>query len=166
MSQTANKMATRPMFPLLMSMALPPMLSMLLSSLYNIVDSMFVARYSADALTAVSLAFRCRISRWQSRSVPASASAATSPATGEGDRNAADSAVVHGLILAVVHYLFFVLLGLFAAGPFIALFTDSPAIRELGKEYLFIVLVGCVGQQVQIAIERCCRPPAIWSGRC
>ena len=61
MSQTANKMATRPMFPLLMCMALPPMLSMLLSSLYNIVDSMFVARYSADALTAVSLAFRCRI---------------------------------------------------------------------------------------------------------
>ena len=46
------------------------------------------------------------------------------------------------------------LLGLFAAGPFIALFTDSPAIRELGKEYLFIVLVGCVGQQVQIAIEK------------
>ena len=46
MSQTANKMATRPMFPLLMSMALPPMLSMLLSSLYNIVDSMFVARYA------------------------------------------------------------------------------------------------------------------------
>ena len=46
MSQTANKRARRPMFPLLMSMALPPMLSMLLSSLYNIVDSMFVARYA------------------------------------------------------------------------------------------------------------------------
>lgn len=50
-------MATKPVFPLLMSMALPPMLSMLLGSLYNIIDSMFVARYSADALTAVSLAF-------------------------------------------------------------------------------------------------------------
>ena len=57
MNQSTNKMAVRPVFPLLMSMALPPMFSMLLSSLYNIVDSMFVARYSADALTAVSLAF-------------------------------------------------------------------------------------------------------------
>ena len=52
-----NKMATKPVFPLLMSMAFPPMLSMLVQSMYNIVDSMFVARFSQDALTAVSLAF-------------------------------------------------------------------------------------------------------------
>ena len=52
-----NKMGTRPMLPLLLSMAFPPMLSMLIQSLYNIVDSMFVARYSENALTAVSLAF-------------------------------------------------------------------------------------------------------------
>ena len=155
MSQTSNKMATRPMFPLLMSMALPPMLSMLLSSLYNIVDSMFVARYSADALTAVSLAFPLQnFALAVSVGSGVGISSYIARKLGEGDRNAADSAVVHGLILAIVHYLFFVLLGLFAAGPFIALFTDSSAIRELGKEYLFIVLVGCVGQQVQIAIEK------------
>ena len=52
-----NKMAAKPVFPLLMSMAFPPMLSMLVQSMYNIVDSMFVARFSQDALTAVSLAF-------------------------------------------------------------------------------------------------------------
>ena len=52
-----NKMGTRTMLPLLLSMAFPPMLSMLIQSLYNIVDSMFVARYSENALTAVSLAF-------------------------------------------------------------------------------------------------------------
>ena len=52
-----NKMAVRPVFPLLMSMAIPPMISMLIQSLYNIVDSMFVAKIGEDALTAVSLAF-------------------------------------------------------------------------------------------------------------
>ena len=52
-----DKMAVRPVFPLLMSMAIPPMISMLIQSLYNIVDSMFVAKIGEDALTAVSLAF-------------------------------------------------------------------------------------------------------------
>ncbi|MFR5081001.1 MAG: MATE family efflux transporter [[Clostridium] innocuum] len=52
-----NKMGYKPVLPLLMSMAFPPMLSMLIQSLYNIVDSMFVAQIGEDALTAVSLAF-------------------------------------------------------------------------------------------------------------
>lgn len=50
-------MGYKPVLPLLMSMAFPPMLSMLIQSLYNIVDSMFVAQIGEDALTAVSLAF-------------------------------------------------------------------------------------------------------------
>ena len=48
-----NKMAAKPVFPLLMSMAFPPMLSMLVQSMYNIVDSMFVARFSQDALLSL-----------------------------------------------------------------------------------------------------------------
>lgn len=57
LSPKINKMGVRPVFPLLMSMAFPPMISMLIQSLYNIVDGMYVAQYSQDALTAVSLAF-------------------------------------------------------------------------------------------------------------
>ena len=52
-----NKMGTMPVPKLLISMSLPMMLSMLVQALYNIVDSMFVAKLSEDALTAVSLAF-------------------------------------------------------------------------------------------------------------
>lgn len=75
-----NKMGTMPVPKLLISMSLPMMLSMLVQALYNIVDSMFVAKLSEDALTAVSLAFpipdaddRCRVwnRRWYQRtSVP------------------------------------------------------------------------------------------------
>ena len=52
-----NKMGTMPVGKLLVSMALPIVISMLVQALYNIVDSIFVAQISENALTAVSLAF-------------------------------------------------------------------------------------------------------------
>ena len=52
-----NPMESKLVFPLLMSMAVPPMVSMLIQSMYNIVDSIFVARLGEEALTAVSLAY-------------------------------------------------------------------------------------------------------------
>ena len=55
--QQENKMGTQPINQLLISMAVPLMLSMLVQACYNIVDSMYVARVSEDALTAVSMAF-------------------------------------------------------------------------------------------------------------
>ena len=56
-----NPMTDRSVVPLLISMAVPPMISMLIQSLYNIVDSIFVAQISQNALTAVSLAFHFKI---------------------------------------------------------------------------------------------------------
>ena len=58
-----NKMGTIPVSRLVISMALPLMLSLLINSLYNFVDSVFVARVSEDALTAISLAAPCIIAR-------------------------------------------------------------------------------------------------------
>ena len=52
-----NKMGTMPVFKLLVSMAVPMIISMLIQSLYNVVDSIFVGQFSNDALTAVGLAF-------------------------------------------------------------------------------------------------------------
>ncbi|WP_295766151.1 MATE family efflux transporter, partial [uncultured Oscillibacter sp.] len=52
-----NKMGTMPIAPLLAGMAVPMMISMLVQALYNVVDSIFVAQISQDALNAVSLAF-------------------------------------------------------------------------------------------------------------
>jgi len=52
-----NKMGTMPIDKLIISMSLPIMISMLVQALYNIVDSIFVAQISENALTAVSMAF-------------------------------------------------------------------------------------------------------------
>ena len=59
MDKNTNAMGTKKIMPLLISMSVPPMISMLIQALYNIVDSMYVARVSEDALTAVSLAYPC-----------------------------------------------------------------------------------------------------------
>ena len=57
MEPKENKMGTMPIHKLLISMALPMVISMLVQAFYNVVDSMFVSRLSENALTAVSLAF-------------------------------------------------------------------------------------------------------------
>lgn len=57
MTTTQNPMGTRKIFPLLVSMSIPPMISMMIQGLYNIVDSIFVAHVSQEALTAVSLVY-------------------------------------------------------------------------------------------------------------
>ena len=56
-SMKENKMGVMPVGRLLVQISLPMMISMLVQALYNIVDSIFVAQISEDALTAVSLAF-------------------------------------------------------------------------------------------------------------
>jgi len=72
MKQTENIMGTKKVLPLLVSMSIPPMVSMMIQALYNIVDSMYVARVSEDALTAVSLAYplqnlRCQVAWGEER---------------------------------------------------------------------------------------------------
>ena len=74
-------MKTRPVFPLLLSMALPNVISMLVNSLYNIVDSLFVAQISEQAMTALSLVFPSRTLSMQWPSALASASMPRSRST-------------------------------------------------------------------------------------
>ena len=64
MEATQNKMGTAKMLPLIISMSLPAMFSMLVQALYNVVDSYFVSQVSENALTAVS---RCclLLSQWE-----------------------------------------------------------------------------------------------------
>ncbi len=104
---------------LLMSMSLPPVLSMLVQSLYNIVDSMFVAKVSDSAYLAVLYAFPIQnfiLSLAVGAGVGLNSYIARK--LGAGDRDEADSAVTHGFLLAGVHSLLFVLLGLFFIEPF------------------------------------------------
>ena len=120
-----NKMAAKPVFPLLMSMAFPPMLSMLVQSMYNIVDSMFVARFSQDALTAVSLAFPLQnLVLAVAVGTGVGVNSYISRKLGAQDQDAANAAVTHGFLLSFAHAVFFVIFGLVAIRPFFRLFKS------------------------------------------
>lgn len=162
MEQKENKMGVMPVKKLLLNMSLPMMISMLVQALYNIVDSVFVARISEDALTAVSLAFPV-----QSLLIALGAgtgvgiNAMLSKSLGEKKFERANKCAGNGVFLAVVSYLVFLLVGLFLVEPFYAMQTKSlpdleqaKRIAAYGKEYLSICCIMSFGVFFQMTFER------------
>jgi putative MATE family efflux protein len=136
-------------------MSLPPMFSMLAGALYNFVDSVFVARVSDAALTAVTVAFPIQmfiIAVMTGTGV--GLSSLISRRLGEGNQDAADNAADHGFLLAFLSFIVFALFGLFLVEPFVSLFVHSPAIVPLAVTYIRIVSVGSVFVCFSIVIER------------
>ena len=150
-----NKMGTMPVNKLLLSMSLPMMLSMLVQALYNIVDSIFVAKISEDALTAVSLAFplqQLMIALGAGTCV--GVNAVLSRALGERNYKKVNSSATNAVLLMVLNSLVFVLIGLFVVKPFYLAQTTDVEIVEYGVQYLSIVCVFSFGIYFQFIFER------------
>ena len=150
-----NKMGVMPVRKLLVSMSVPIMVSMLIQALYNVVDSIFVAQISEDALTAVSLAYPV-----QSLLIAVSVGTGVginsllSRRLGEGKLEEANATANNGVFVALVSSLVFAVLGLVFARPFIAAFTDNQQIVEMGTSYLQICLGFSFGSFIMVATER------------
>ena len=150
-----NKMGVMPVPKLLITMSLPMMLSMLVQALYNIVDSMFVAKLSEDALTAVSLAFPAQTLMISiSSGTGVGINALLSRNLGEKDFEGANRAARNGVFLAIVSCIIFAIVGGFGAGLFFSLQTDNPAIIRYGTQYLRIITIMSAGIFLQITFER------------
>lgn len=150
-----NKMGIMPIPKLLITMSLPMMLSMLVQAFYNIVDSMFVAKLSEDALTAVSLAFPIQTLMISvSSGTGVGINALLSRNLGEKDFEGADNAAKNGLFLSIVSCIIFAVLGGFGSHLFFILQTDDPEIITYGTEYLSIITIFCAGIFLQITFER------------
>ena len=153
--QKENKMGVMPINKLLITMALPMIVSMLVMALYNIVDSIFVARICENALTAVSLAFPVQnlmIAIASGTSV--GMNALLSRSLGAKQQEQADRAARNGVFLAICSYLIFLLFGLFACGLFFRSQTDNPEIIAYGMIYMKICAVFSFGLFVQMTFER------------
>ena len=141
-----NKMGTMPMKKLLATMSLPIMLSMLIQACYNIVDSMFVARYSQEALAAVSLAFPIQMLIIAvSVGTAVGVNSLLSRRLGEGRMEEVNQAAQHGILLALISAAVFAVFGLSAARAFANLFTTSADIASQAALYIGIVTVFCFG---------------------
>lgn len=155
MDYQENKMGTQKIFPLLLGMSLPPTISMMTSALYNIVDSIFVARLGNEALTAISLAFPIQILVIAlAIGSGVGVNSYVSRKLGEKNFAEADSAATHGLVLSVIHFIVISVLGLLFIKPFFKMFTDNQNILNMGYEYTYIVTFLSLGILMQIGIEK------------
>ncbi len=150
-----NKMGVMPVNKLLLSMSVPIMISMLVQALYNIVDSIFVAKISEEALSAVSYAFPLQtllIAFGGGTGV--GVNALLSRALGEKDHKKANVMAMHGVLLAVVNSIIFLIVGLFLVKPFYLSQTNNETIINYGIEYLTIVCTFSFGLFSQFLFER------------
>lgn len=144
-----------PVPKLLVSMSLPMMISMLVQALYNIVDSMFVAQISEDALTAVSLAFPIQTLMIAVASgTGVGINALLSRNLGEKNFDGANDAARNGLFLGIISCIVFAILGGFGPHYFFAIQTGNQNIVNYGTQYLTIITVCSAGIFLQITFER------------
>lgn len=150
-SAGADRMGTMPVGKLLVSMAVPMMFSMMITALYNVVDSIFVGRLSEDALTAVSLAFPVQNMMIAiAVGVGIGAGALISRMLGMGERECANHFAMQGYLLSSISVVIFIIVGLFFAEPFATTQVDmstsnGAAIRDDCATYLRIVCAGGAG---------------------
>lgn len=150
-----NKMGTMPVNRLLVSMSLPMIASMLVQAMYNIIDSIFVARISEEALAAVSMAFPIQnLMIAVSAGTCVGVNALLSRSLGEGRRDEAQLAAVNGIFLAILGGLVFALFGIFGSRVYFESQTDNALIIEQGVQYLEICTILSIGIFMEMTLER------------
>lgn len=152
---TSDKMGKMSIPKLLFGMSLPAMFSMLVQALYNIVDSIFVARISQDALTALTLAFPMQmIVTAFAIGTGVGINSLVARKLGEGDKETASQVAQLGLMLALIIAAFFAGIGYVTAKYYISLFTQDPVIYEMGFSYLAIVMTFSFGQCIEVILNK------------
>ena len=154
-SSRQNKMAVMPMNKLLLTMSVPLMMSLLIQSLYNIADSMFVAGYSEQALTATTLVYPVQFLMIAvGVGTAVGLNALLSRRIGQKRQEDACRAATTGLFLVLLEALVFALVGIFGKQQAAALLTDDPSLQADCLSYLSINLVWCWGLFLQTYAQR------------
>ncbi len=162
--QTENKMGTMSPTKLLVTMSLPMITSMLVQTLYNIIDSYFVAMNGIEALTAVTQSMSAQnLVIAIATGTAVGVNALLSKSLGEGNREGANKIAQNGVFLAFVGYVLVLILGLTLTGAFfdgmlnsaeLESGLDISLIRSQGVSYLQICMIGSIFVFMQIMFER------------
>lgn len=150
-----NKMGTMPMWRLIRTISLPMVISMLVQALYNIVDSVFVSYFDADALTAVSTIFPIQnLLIGVTSGLGVGFNTLISKSLGEKNQQKANESARQGIFLEIIGYLIFLLVGIFGIRAFMESQTDVQSIIDYGVDYGTIVCVCSFGVFAQMTFER------------
>ena len=156
--QSSNKMGSMPMLKLIFNMSLPAMFSMFIMSLYNIVDSIFVSKLGEDALTAVSLAYPVQMLLVSfAVGTGVGINSLISRRLGEKRYDEAHSAAAHGIVLSMLTWVLFAVLGFFFSEAFIKMCSSpetSSAVITDGVSYLSIVMIFSFGSFYEVTVEK------------
>ena len=148
-------MGYMPLGKLLLQMSLPMMISMFVQSLYNIVDSIFVAQISEHALTAVSLAFPIQNLMFSvAIGTGVGINSLLSRRLGEKNFDEVDMVANNGIFLAICGFIVFMIVGFIVPRPYFESQTDNAEIIEYGVTYMRICLIACAGVFGAITFER------------
>ena len=148
-------MKTRPVLPLVLSMSLPIVLSMMVASLYNIVDSYYVARISEDAMTALSLVFPVQnLINAVTIGFSIGTNAVIAYHLGAQDPRKASAAATQSLVCNALHGVVLTI-GCIAVMPvFLGLFTTDPLVVDLGVRYSRIAFAFAIFVAVSMSLEK------------
>ena len=150
-----NKMESMEIKRLVFSMSLPIIISMLVQALYNIVDSIFVAGISQQALLAVSLCYPIQtIMVAIACGLAAGFNTVLAGYLGEKNFKMADATLTHGIYLSLLCAVIFAIFGLTCAEWFLHLFTVDTEVIAMGASYIRICTLFSFGVFVQITYER------------
>ena len=148
-------MKEKPVFPLIMSMALPMVISMLVNSLYNIVDSYFVAKISEDAMTALSLVYPVQnFINAVAIGFGIGINALIAFYLGAGNNKAADAAATRGTILTSIHGILMTVVCIAFMPHFLRFFTKDKHILDLGLRYSNIVFAFSIIIALNLSFEK------------
>lgn len=150
-----NFMKEQPVFHLIVSMALPMVLSMLVNSLYNIIDSFFIAKIGSDAITALSLIYPVQnLVNAAAIGFGVGINAVAAYHLGAGDKDSANAAVTCGLMLSAVHGVLAAVGSICVMPHFLRMFTSSDTVIHLGLQYSFIVFPFSLVLMTSLAFEK------------
>ena len=150
-----NKMGVMPIGKLLANMAVPMILSMLVQALYNVVDSVYISRFSESAVTALGLAFPVQnVQIGFAVGIGVGVNSLLSKSLGEGNRDRADRAAGNGIFLALISTAIFILFGLFGTRPYYEMQGASVEVVESGIAYTRICCLLTAGIYFEILFER------------
>ena len=148
-------MKERPVFPLLMSMALPNVISMLVNSLYNIVDSLFVARINESAMTALSLVFPVQnLLNAIAIGFGIGINALVALCLGAGEHEKADQAATHGMAFSLLHGILGSAIAIAIMPSFLGRFTTDAEVLSMGLTYSHIVFGFATVNMASLAFEK------------
>ena len=150
-----NKMIDMPIKKLIMNLSMPIMLALFIQALYNIVDSIYVANYSKQALDAISVSYPINM-----LVIAISVGSAIGMGSllgkrlGETNHKQANTIMMHGIIIAIFSYIILVIIILLYSNKFISIFTNDINLMKDANTYMIITIIGSIGVFISIMLER------------